>query len=156
MDQRAGTAAEWQSADPTLIANEIGYETDTGKWKWGDGATAWTSLTYEDAKYATAAQGALADTALQTATIATVSTTTATISSDYTVVLDDTAGALVTVTLPPVSAGALHTIKKLESSFDVVVEGDGAENIDGAANATLTTQYESITVVGSATAWFVV
>ena len=44
--QRRDTAANWTSANPTLLAAEWGYETDTGKWKVGDGSTAWTSLAY--------------------------------------------------------------------------------------------------------------
>ena len=44
--QRRDTAANWTSADPTLLAGELGYESDTGKWKVGDGSTAWTSLAY--------------------------------------------------------------------------------------------------------------
>lgn len=43
---RKGTAAQWTSANPTLLSGEIGYETDTGKQKMGDGTTAWTSLAY--------------------------------------------------------------------------------------------------------------
>jgi hypothetical protein len=43
---RRGTAAQWTSAGPTLAAGEIGYETDTGKLKIGDGSTAWASLGY--------------------------------------------------------------------------------------------------------------
>ena len=43
---RRGTAAEWTSANPTLVAGELGYETDTTKFKIGDGSTAWTSLGY--------------------------------------------------------------------------------------------------------------
>ena len=43
---RADTAANWTSNDPTLLTGEIGYETDTGLFKVGDGSTAWTSHTY--------------------------------------------------------------------------------------------------------------
>jgi hypothetical protein len=43
---RRGTAAEWTSANPTLAAGELGYETDTTKFKLGDGSTNWTTLTY--------------------------------------------------------------------------------------------------------------
>ncbi len=43
---RRGTAAAWTSADPTLASGELGFETDTNKFKWGDGTTAWTSLDY--------------------------------------------------------------------------------------------------------------
>lgn len=46
MQQRRDTAANWTAAGPTLLAGEIGYETDTGKIKIGDGATAWASLAY--------------------------------------------------------------------------------------------------------------
>ena len=43
---RRGTAANWTSANPTLAEGELGYETDTGKLKAGDGSTAWTGLDY--------------------------------------------------------------------------------------------------------------
>ena len=43
---RRGTAAAWTSTNPTLAAGEPGYETDTGKHKIGNGATAWASLAY--------------------------------------------------------------------------------------------------------------
>jgi hypothetical protein len=44
---RGDTAANWTSVNPTLLANELGRETDTGKIKIGDGSTAWTSLAYQ-------------------------------------------------------------------------------------------------------------
>lgn len=43
---RRGTASTWTSTNPTLYAGEIGFETDTGRIKIGDGTTAWTSLDY--------------------------------------------------------------------------------------------------------------
>lgn len=43
---RRDSAADWTANDPTLALGEIGYETDTTKFKVGDGATAWTSLGY--------------------------------------------------------------------------------------------------------------
>jgi len=43
---RRGTAAEWTTEDPTMADGELGYETDTGKFKIGDGSTAWVSLGY--------------------------------------------------------------------------------------------------------------
>ena len=42
---RRGTASQWTSADPALLAGEIGYETDTGNVKIGTGV-AWTALPY--------------------------------------------------------------------------------------------------------------
>jgi hypothetical protein len=44
---RAGTAAAWTSANPVLGAAEPGLETDTLNMKLGDGATAWSSLSYQ-------------------------------------------------------------------------------------------------------------
>jgi hypothetical protein len=43
---RRDTAANWTSNDPILASGEIGYETDTDKFKIGTGNTAWTSLLY--------------------------------------------------------------------------------------------------------------
>ena len=43
---RNDTAANWTSANPTMSVGEMGIETDTDKFKVGDGATAWTSLAY--------------------------------------------------------------------------------------------------------------
>jgi hypothetical protein len=46
LQQRRGTAATWTSTNPTLAAGEIGFESDTGKFKIGTGSTAWASLAY--------------------------------------------------------------------------------------------------------------
>lgn len=43
---RKGTAAEWESVNPTLALGEPGFESDTLKFKVGDGSTAWNSLKY--------------------------------------------------------------------------------------------------------------
>ena len=43
---RRGTASQWTSANPTLAAGELGFETDTNKIKCGNGSTAWNSLAY--------------------------------------------------------------------------------------------------------------
>jgi len=43
---RRGTAATWTSTNPTLAAGEIGFETDTNKFKIGTGASTWNALAY--------------------------------------------------------------------------------------------------------------
>ena len=43
---RRDTAANWTSVNPTLAAGEMGFETDTGKFKIGTGSTAWNALPY--------------------------------------------------------------------------------------------------------------
>jgi hypothetical protein len=59
LQNRRDTAANWTSNNPTLAQGEIGYETDTTKFKIGDGATAWSSLAYA---YAAGAAGATGPT----------------------------------------------------------------------------------------------
>jgi hypothetical protein len=54
---RRGSVSTWTSTNPTLSAGEIGYETDTGLFKIGDGTTAWTSLSYNAVKDLTAGSG---------------------------------------------------------------------------------------------------
>jgi hypothetical protein len=46
MQQRRGTAAQWTAANPVLAAGEIGFETDTSKFKMGNGSSAWSALQY--------------------------------------------------------------------------------------------------------------
>lgn len=44
--QRRDSAANWTAENPTLLAGEIGIESDTGYWKVGNGSSAWNSLAY--------------------------------------------------------------------------------------------------------------
>ena len=50
MQQRRGTAAQWISTNsgngPILNAGEIGWESDTNKFKMGDGTNTWLALDY--------------------------------------------------------------------------------------------------------------
>lgn len=59
LQNRRDTAANWTSNNPTLAAGEIGLETDTSKYKMGDGTTAWNSLAYA---YTAGAAGATGPT----------------------------------------------------------------------------------------------
>ena len=43
---RRDTSSNWTSGNAVLASGEVGYETNTGKFKIGNGSTAWTSLTY--------------------------------------------------------------------------------------------------------------
>lgn len=68
MQQRRGTAAQWTTAATVLLAGEIGFETDTGKFKIGDGTTAWASLAYQNisgAQGTTGTQGTTGATGTQ-------------------------------------------------------------------------------------------
>jgi hypothetical protein len=46
MQQRRGTASQWTSANPILNAAEMGWESDTNKFKIGDGTNHWADLDY--------------------------------------------------------------------------------------------------------------
>jgi len=43
---RRGTASQWTSANPILAEGEMGVELDTGKWKFGNGTSTWSILSY--------------------------------------------------------------------------------------------------------------
>lgn len=43
---RFDTSANWASADPTMAEGEVGIDTDVGRFKIGDGSTAWSSLAF--------------------------------------------------------------------------------------------------------------
>lgn len=49
IQHRRGSAAEWEVADPVLASGEIGFETDTGLFKFGNGADLWSDLPYYSA-----------------------------------------------------------------------------------------------------------
>jgi hypothetical protein len=85
---RRGTAANWTSANPTLAEGELGYETDTGKLKAGDGSTAWTSLSYVSG---TGASGTVTSVDVTGGTGLTSSGGPVTSSGAITVDLDNTA-----------------------------------------------------------------
>lgn len=46
---RRGTAAEWTSANPVLASGEMGFESDTRKFKFGNGTTTWNAMPYASA-----------------------------------------------------------------------------------------------------------
>jgi hypothetical protein len=46
MQQRRGTASQWTSANPVLNAGEMGWESDSNKFKIGDGTNHWADLDY--------------------------------------------------------------------------------------------------------------
>jgi hypothetical protein len=46
---RRGTATQWSTANPVLSAGEMGLETDTRKFKFGNGSSQWNSIAYASA-----------------------------------------------------------------------------------------------------------
>lgn len=43
---RRDTQANWESVDPVLAAGEMGVETDTGRFKFGNGTDSWNSIAF--------------------------------------------------------------------------------------------------------------
>ena len=90
-------------------------------------------------------------------TVVLVTTTSATAAPlQATMVDDDTAAGVVTITLPAGSANDQQIIKKLGTTANVIIDGDTAETIDGAATFTLTSQYASLTLLWNGTEWSIV
>jgi hypothetical protein len=43
---RRDTASNWSENNPIIASGELGVETDTGKFKLGNGSSSWSSLQY--------------------------------------------------------------------------------------------------------------
>jgi len=65
---KRATASSWSTNNPVLFAGEIGYETNTGKLKVGDGTTVWNSLSYLTADISGADLSDLYDVTITSAT----------------------------------------------------------------------------------------
>lgn len=79
-------------------------------------------------------------------------------TADYTLTCDATSGAI-TVNLPAVSAhaGRVLNIKKIDATANAItVDGDSAETIDGSTTASITTQYENLTLQAGASEWHII
>ena len=105
MQQRRDTAAAWTSGNPTLLSGELGYETDTGKFKIGDGATRWNSLSY-------IAAFAITSYPLATVDIADDAVTGAKLANDITIAND------LTVTNDLIVNGTTTTINSTTLQVD--------------------------------------
>jgi hypothetical protein len=69
---RRDTAANWTSTNPTLAAGEIGFETDTGKFKIGTGSLAWNNASLKYSQDASLLSGAASLTSLTTTGAVTI------------------------------------------------------------------------------------
>jgi hypothetical protein len=131
---RRGTAAQWTSANPTLASGEFGYESDTGKFKIGNGSTAWTSLSYQGAGTVTSIT---AGTGLSGGTI----TTSGTIAIDTATTVDvSTAQTLTNKTLTTPTLTLSTTTNSAEgriawdSTNDKIIMGDGSSTKEFASS----------------------
>lgn len=139
---RVDTAANWAAANPTLVAGEQGYESDTKRRKVGDGVTAWNSLPYAvDLKRPTVVKSAA-----YTMTI-----------DDYETEIDSSGGA-VTITLPDLATaiGRDFVIRKISSdSNTVTIQRAGTDTITraGLTSVTLTSDGDWWKLHAGSTRW---
>ena len=140
LQQRRDTAANWTSNNPTLATGEIGYETDTAKFKIGNGPTALTSLAY-----AYGAAPALTFNA-QTGTSYTLATT----DVGALVTLSNTGG--ITLTVPPstFSTGQVIDVQQINTGQVTFATGSGVTITSTGATAAdpkLRAQYSAASVL---------
>lgn len=144
---RRDTSANWASENPTLAQGEVGLDMTAGRFKIGDGATAWASLPYHGGTAWGAITGTLSSqTDLQNALDAKGNATTVTVNAQtgttYTLVVAD-AGKLVTlanadpitVTVPEngdeaIPVDSVIALQQLGVG-QVTVEGDTGVTING-------------------------
>ncbi|GAG59511.1 unnamed protein product, partial [marine sediment metagenome] len=91
--------------------------------------------------------------------VATLTATSLTISTeDVVLVDDDTAAAAVTVTLPTAVgiSGRWIDVKKLGTTAAVTVDADGTETIDGSLTIVITMQYESVRMISDGANWNII
>ncbi len=77
--------------------------------------------------------------------------------ADYTCLVDATGGNR-TITLPAAAgaSGRIYVMKKIDASANkAILDGDGAETVDGAATMELLLQHESVMVQSDGTEWWI-
>jgi Head domain of trimeric autotransporter adhesin len=126
----------------TSAANERMRITGTGNVGIGTNAPTSTLQVNGSAAYAIATK-----TANYTAT-----------ASDYTIVCNNTSGAI-TITLPAAStaAGRVYVVKKISAVFNnVTIDANASETIDGVTTRVLSSQYESVMIQCDGTSWYII
>lgn len=81
-------------------------------------------------------------------------TTTYTATASDACILADAATAGFTITLPAVAAGRQLTVKKIDSSVNLVTVAPASGLIDGAANDVVSVQWQARTYISNGTNWF--
>lgn len=77
-------------------------------------------------------------------------------ASDGETILADASGGAITINLPAATSGAEIKVKKIDATANLItVDGNGAEQIDGALTADLDVQYESFTLKSDGSNWFI-
>jgi 3D (Asp-Asp-Asp) domain-containing protein len=174
LQNRRDIASAWTSANPTLAAGEMGLETDTSKFKLGDGVTAWNSLAYAYTAGAAGAQGTTGAQGIQgiqgitgtqglqgiqgllgTAYSASFNaqTTAYTLqASDANVWVTMSSGSSQTITVPPsvFATGQLVYVQRIGSGAVPIAQGAGVTITSNGATSSapnIRAQFSSATIL---------
>jgi hypothetical protein len=138
---RRGTAAQWTSANPTLASGEFGYESDTGKFKIGNGSTAWTSLNYQGAGTVTSitAGTGLSGGAITTSGTIAIDSTVVTLTGTQTLTNKTATGLIYTQTLltPSFTTNAYTLVLGDQGDILLASNGSTAGTINIPTNASV-------------------
>lgn len=118
---RHDTAANWTAANTVLALGELGYESNTGLFKLGDGATGWTALGYA------AINTASGDTRYLLATTKGAASGIASL---------DSTGKLVSSQLPSLRVGKVNTVATQAAMLALAADDDLQFAIRSDTNAT--------------------
>jgi hypothetical protein len=124
---RRGSAALWTATNPVLADGEWGLEKDTKKGKFGDGVTAWNSLTYTLLP---------AEVAVQ---ITAAGAKTTPVDADYFGIIDSVAGnvlkklswASIKAMFNALYASATHTHSAADINSGTLATGRGGTGLTG-------------------------
>ena len=168
---RADTAANWTSNNPTLNAGEIGFESDTGKFKIGDGLSTWTGLSYASSVLPSQTSNGykfLTTDGTSTSWANPLVGFNAQTGTTYTLVAADTNklvtlsnASAITLTVPPsiFSAGQQVNIQQIGAGQVSIAAGSGVTITSTGATAAapnLRAQYSAATIICTASNTFTV
>ena len=121
---RRGGAQEWANSNPTLAQGELGIELDTGRFKIGDGVSAWNSLQYSRPVESTS-------------------------NTANTLVQRDADGNFAAGTITATLIGNASTAARLASTRQIQLSDDiqGSGVFDGSANLTLSTSLQLVSTL---------
>jgi len=119
---RRATASAWTAANTVLAEGEIGFESDTKYIKFGDGVTAWTSLTYSTVVGAVTTS-TIVDSAVTTPKIADANVTSAKLATSI---------SLTGVPLAPTASPGTDTTQLATTAFVAAASAVVAVTADAA------------------------
>ena len=147
---RRGTASEWTTANPILAAGEMGVETNTNKFKFGNGSSTWTALSYAAAD--TAAIGEISQDAINTALSMGAGLTKTYDDGANTITITVDTDVISTKAFATSAAGAAQTAAEATAAADASTKASAAQTAAIAAAALDASAKASATLTAATTA----